>query len=367
MRSSATLIDLGALIANYRALQARARPGRALAVVKANAYGHGMVPCATALAPLADGFAVAFTEEGMVLRDHGVSAPIVVLEGPFDEAELAAIVEHRLWPMVHADHQLAWLEGQARRGKLLPEAVWVKVDTGMHRLGFAPQAVSGVAERLLRLGFGRDQIVWVTHLACADDPADPATPLALSRFTTALAALPVSLQPARRSIANSAALLAVPAAASDWARPGIALYGASPFAGEPLPPPFRPVMTLTAPLIATRWIEAGERVGYGGIFTAERPTRVGVVAIGYADGYPRTAPSGTPVAVAGWRTHTIGRVSMDMLAIDLTELPESLGVGSAVELWGQTIPVDTVAARVGTIGYELLCRVQRVAYRYLPP
>jgi len=364
MRLSVATIDLAVLLANYQALQAQGRPGKVLAVVKANAYGHGLIPCALALAPVVDGFAVAFAEEGAALRQAGVHVPIVVLEGALNREEWSAFAHHRLWPVIHHADHLDALMGFARCGKPLPEQLWVKLDTGMHRLGFPPCQARSVAESLSKLGVDRNRVVWITHLACADEPKHEANALALNRFAQTLAALPDPFQPPMCSIANSAALLAIPAATSHWARPGIALYGASPFADRSLPAPLRPVMTLTAPIMATRWIDAGEQVGYGGAFVAEQRTRVGVVAIGYADGYPRTAPTGTPVAVEGRITRTIGRVSMDMLTIDLTDLPETVGVGSSVELWGAAVSVDAVAAQAGTIGYELLCRVQRVLYHY---
>jgi alanine racemase len=366
VRPAVATIDLDALVANTRWLQARGKPGRTLAVVKANAYGHGAVRCATALAPFVDGFAVAFLEEALTLRENGVTAPILVLEGCLASEEYAACCTHRLWPVLHSDAQLTWLETHARRGAPLPERLWVKVDSGMHRLGFAPEALCDVIARLERLAFDPRRLVWMTHLACADQPGDPHTTAQIERFTAALAALPARYAQVPRSIANSAALLAWPAAHSDWARPGIALYGANPLATEPLPAALTPVMTLRSEIIATRWIAAGEAVGYGAAFVAERATRVGVVAIGYGDGYPRTAPTGTPVAVAGHRTRLIGRVSMDLVTVDLTDLPESVGVGAAVELWGRQVLVDEVARAVGTIGYELLCHVRRVPMRYLP-
>lgn len=366
MRPAVATIDLDALVANYRWLQEHGKPGRTLAVVKADAYGHGAVQCASALAPFVDGFAVAFLEEALTLRKNGITAPILVLEGCLAADEYAACCAHRLWTVVHCEPQLAWLEAHARRGAPHPERIWVKVDSGMHRLGFAPEALSGVIARLERLAVEPRHLVWMTHLACADQPKHPHTAAQLERFAQALEALPERYAQVPRSIANSAALLAWPAAHGDWARPGIALYGANPLATEPLPAALTPVMTLRSEIIATRWIAAGEAVGYGAAFVAERATRVGVVAIGYGDGYPRTAPTGTPVAVAGHRTRLIGRVSMDLVTVDLTDLPESVGVGAAVELWGRHVLVDEVARAVGTIGYELLCHVRRVPMRYLP-
>ena len=351
MRPARALIDLSALRHNY--LLARERHGgRALAVVKANAYGHGALRCAQALRDEADGFAVAFLGEALELRAGGVDAPILLLEGVFAADELAEVARQRLWMVVHHEEQLCMLE---RTPLAAPVDVWLKVNSGMNRAGFVGDAVARAWRRLQASGkVGR--IVLMTHFARADEPELGTTLEQLQRFEAATAGLPGA-----RSVANSAAILAWPQARRDWARPGILLYGADPMPAEGND--LRAVMTLESAVMAVREIAPGEALGYGGRFVAERPTRVGLVAMGYADGYPRVVPDGTPVAVEGRASRIIGRVSMDMLTIDLTALPEA-GLGSQVELWGKQVPINHVAQAAGTISYELLCNVKRVRLEY---
>lgn len=344
-------IDLGALRHNYE-LARRRHGGRALAVVKANAYGHGVVPCAGALAAIADGFAVAFVEEALVLREAGIERPILILEGAFDADDVALAARHDLWLAVHQREQIDLIEQQRPERAL---HVWLKMDSGMHRVGFFPADYAAAHARLAALP-GVGAITLMTHFARADEPDVPTTADQLATFEAASAGLPGD-----RALCNSGAILGWPDAHRQWCRPGIVLYGADPMPGEGHG--LKPVMTLGSAIIATRELGPGEPVGYGARFVTERPTRVGVVAMGYADGYPRTVPDGTPVAVDGRLTRLIGRVSMDMLTVDLTDLPEA-GVGSPVELWGPTVPVNTIAAAANTISYELLCNVKRVAFRY---
>lgn len=339
-------IDLSALQANYAAAQV-VHGGRVFAVLKANAYGHGALPCAQALAAQADGFAVAFVEEALPLRAAGITAPILVLEGAFDADDVQLAARHRLWLVAHQSSQIAMLE--QHQGE--PLHIWLKIDSGMHRVGFAPHEVAAVRERLAACPQVA-QISFMTHLARADELDQPQhTEVQLQQFDQALHGLP-----GWRSVSNSAGIVAWPQAHRDWGRAGLMLYGAAPCASATV---LRPVMRLKSRIFAERWLEPGQSVGYGAIFTAPRRTRVGLVAIGYADGYPRTTPNGTPVAVDGQRTQTLGRVSMDMMTVDLTHLPNA-GPGSEVELWGDLVPVGTVAAANNTIAYELLCHVQRV-------
>ena len=351
-RPARASFDLAALRANYAHVKAQ-HGGRAAATLKANAYGHGAVQCAQALAGVADAFAVAFAQEALELRAAGIEEPILVLEGAFgmDDVELAR--QHGLWLVVHQEEQLAMLES-LRGGPRLQ--AWLKIDTGMHRAGVAPGQAQALWQRLKAC----EQVAGITlmtHLASADEPENPATDRQLAVFEAATQGLP-----GPRSVANSAGVLCWKGAHRDWARPGIMLYGADPrgTASDVL----QPVMQLTSEVFAERWIAAGEPLGYGGSFVAERPTRVGLVAMGYADGYPRRAHTGTPVAVNGRLTRIIGRVAMDMLTVDLTDLPES-GPGSSVELWGRQVSVNDVAAAAGTIAYELLCNVKRVGRVYL--
>ncbi len=352
-RPARATIDLQALRHNYR-LARQLHGGRALAVLKANAYGHGALACARALQGEADGFAVAFVEEALALREGGIEAPILVLEGVFEQRELATASWHGLWLVVHQEEQVRMLE-TAPAG-LGPWQVWLKVDSGMHRAGLAPAHLAACHARLVASG-RVGEITLMSHFARADEPEREATLAQLAVFEAAVAGLP-----GPRSLGNSAGVLAWPQARRDWARPGIMLYGA-----DPLPVPntsLRPVMRLASRVFAERWLAAGEALGYGGAFVATQPTRVGLVAMGYADGYPRAAGTGTPVAVDGQASITLGRVSMDMLTVDLTHLQRA-GIGSTVELWGAQVPVNTVAQRAGTIAYELLCNVKRVAFDYV--
>lgn len=344
-------IDLGALRHNYLTAR-RLHGGRALAVLKANAYGHGAVRCAQALDGLADGYAVAFLEEALPLRAAGIRAPILVLEGLFDRDELQAASAHGLWFAVHQESQLRLLE-QAPHLRGLH--VWLKIDSGMGRAGFAPEQAASAHARL-RACASVDEITLMTHFARADEPGHGMTSAQIRRFDEATAGLPGA-----RSLCNSAGLLAWPQARRDWGRVGIALYGTDPLPGSAAG--LQPVMGLHSQVFAVRTLQPGDPLGYGARHVAQRPTRVGLVAMGYADGYPRTVPDGTPVAVDGQAAQLIGRVSMDMLTVDLTDLPDA-GIGSAVELWGQRIDVNTVARAAGTIAYELLCNVKRVPLRY---
>jgi len=358
-RPSEARIDLRALRHNYRLARAL-HGGRALAVVKANAYGHGSVECARALEAEADGFAVAFFAEAQALREAGIAQPILVLEGVFDAAELAAARGLALWLVVHHAPQLALIEAAEAdpAARAQPVGVWLKADSGMGRAGFPLAEMAGAHARLARCA-GVSGITLMTHFARADEPASDATARQIAAFAEHTAHLP-----GPRSLANSAGVLGWPQARADWARPGIALYGADPMPPGGGPPGLQPVMTLSGRVFAERLLRPGDALGYGARFVAERPTRVGLVPIGYADGYPRTAPNGTPVAVDGRPARLIGRVSMDMLTVDLTDLPEA-GIGSEVELWGAQVDINTVAQGAGTLSYELLCNVKRVPRVYI--
>ncbi|MBP3981336.1 alanine racemase [Acidovorax sp. JG5] len=353
-RPSLARIDLQALRHNYRT--ARELHGeKVLAVLKANAYGHGAVRCAAALADIADGFAVAFLSEALELREAGITAPILVLEGAFDAAELHAAASHALWIVVHQEAQLQWIEQMSNDAGALN--VWLKMDSGMGRAGFAPAAMAGSYARLQACS-AVGSIVLMSHFARADELDVPITAQQIATFNAACSGLD-----APRSLANSAGILGWSGARQHYGRSGIMLYGADPLAAHHPKSGLQPVMALQSRVFAERWLAPGAPLGYGGGFVAERRTRVGLVAIGYADGYPRTAPTGTAVAVDGQITRLIGRVSMDMLTVDLTDLPEA-GIGSEVELWGATVDVNQVAASAGTIAYELLCNVKRVPRVY---
>lgn len=352
-------IRLDAFRHNYL-LARKIHGGRALAVVKANAYGHGAVPCAKAVADVADGFAVASIEEALKLREAGITAPILLLEGFFEPAELAEIEAKNLWTVLHHQWQVEALMATRLSG---PITVWLKMDSGMHRVGLAPEEYR-VAYRKLAEHPSVAQIVLMNHFACADETASvhPLQQIEIFRSAIDGIAAPISLS-------NSAGILGWSRSHANWARPGIMLYGVDPFFGQGHGSEqltgngLRPVMQLESAVISSRTIASGEPVGYGCSFVAEHPTRVGVVACGYADGYPRVAPTGTPVAVDGKLTRLIGRVSMDMLTVDLTDLPGAK-LGSRVELWGDLVPVAEVANRAGTIAYELLCNVKRARFQY---
>ena len=357
MRPLAAIVDLAAIVHNYR-LAKRCAPGRqAFAVVKANAYGHGVREVVTALHEVADGFAVASLEEAAEVRAMHGEARILLLEGCFEVSEYAIAAQLGLDLVLHSAAQAgALLASEPPR----PLNIWLKLDSGMHRLGFEAADLRDWHGRL-RASPQVAELNLLSHFACADERGHPLTELQVERFLELL-----ELDFDQRSLANSAAVLTIPAAHMDWLRPGIMLYGATPFADLGVAElGLQPAMTLAARVIAVHEVAVGEGVGYGAAWVAERPSRIATVSCGYADGYPRHAPSGTPLLVEGRRAALAGRVSMDMLTVDVTELPEA-GIDSPVELWGTNLPVDEVAAACGTIGYELLTKVTaRVPRRYI--
>jgi alanine racemase len=343
VRPARATIDLDALRHNLRLARRRSPAARVWAVVKANAYGHGLQRAVQAF-QAADGLALLEIDEAARLRESGWTGPLLLLEGFFDATDLPVFAAHRFTAVVHDAGQVAMIE----RAKLAaPLDVYLKINTGMNRLGFRPARAHEMLERLRASG-NTASVTLMTHFADADGPRGVAEPLAAMEEASRGLALP-------RSCANSAALLRFPQTHFDWVRPGIMLYGCSPFPDESAGSiGLRPAMTLRSALIGVQTLAAGERVGYSGLFEAERETRVGVVALGYADGYPRHAPVGTPVLVAGRRTRTVGRVSMDLMFVDLTDVPAA-GPGTEVTLWGEGLSADEVAAAAGTVSYELLC------------
>ncbi len=344
------LIDLAALRHNLRRARQTAPHSRLIAVIKANAYGHGALRAAAAL-EAADLFAVARVEEGVALREAGVEKPLLVLEGCFGREELALASQHRLQLAVAEQEQVELLAA-ARLER--PLQCWLKVDTGMHRLGICPAQAAAAFTTLTNAAAVATPLRLMTHLACADDPADPMTGQQLARFKPLAEAFGVET-----SIANSAGILGWPASHGDWNRPGIMLYGSSPMQqGRPADHDLQPVMTLQSRLIAVKWLQAGDPIGYGGSWRCPERMPVGVVAIGYGDGYPRHAPPGTPLLVNGQRVPLVGRVSMDMVTVDLRTQPRA-AVGDPVVLWGRGLPADEIAALAGTISYELFCGVTR--------
>jgi len=354
MRPIYASIDQGAFRHNLNIVRSLAPLSKVMAVVKANGYGHGLLAAAQGLAE-AEGFAVLGLEEALFLRDAGFNQTILMLEGVFQAEELQEVSHADISIVVHHNEQIAMLENAVLER---PVAVFAKMNNGMNRLGFRPEHYAQAVMRLAGCA-NVAQITLMTHFATADEHPGVDEPLKLFRQATQGMHYPVSL-------ANSAAIFRHPETHAEWIRSGIMLYGASAVVGAPAQSyQLRPVMTLSSEIIAVQDILPGESVGYGNRFTAARNTRVGIVACGYADGYPRHAPNGTPVMVAGQLTQTIGRVSMDMLFVDLTDIAGS-GVGSPVELWGKQLPVDMVAEKAGTIGYELLCALSsRVPVRVL--
>lgn len=343
MRPIQARISTSAMAHNLRVARSHAGAARVFAVVKANAYGHGLSRARRAFAA-ADGFAVLTLEEAANLRQMGVEQPILLLEGLFGADEIAACAELDLWPVLHHEAHLDWLQHQP---PARPLHVFLKFDSGMHRLGLPLADHAAIVARAKSLP-GVASITLMTHFAQADEAAG--VDWQLQPFLRELAAYGLPW-----SSANSAALLRYPEALGTWVRPGLMLYGASPFPEVTAADlGLRAAMTLQSEIISVQTLRAGEGVGYGQLFRAERMMRVGVVACGYADGYPRHAPTGTPVRVNGRLSRTLGRVSMDMLCVDLSEFPEA-GIGTPVELWGAGLPVDAVAAAAGTTSYELLC------------
>ncbi|MGZ8984286.1 MAG: alanine racemase [Methylotenera sp.] len=345
MRPIQATISQSALQHNLAVVRKQAPHSKIMAVVKANGYGHGLINVAHGL-NAADGFAVLGLNEAIDLRKAGFSQTILLLEGVFDAQELGIAASFGVDIVVHSVPQIEMLE-HAQLAK--PINIHLKMNTGMNRLGFTPSEYAAAFNRLKACG-NVNEITLMTHFATADDALGIAAPLALFQHAAKNLNQPISL-------ANSASILRYPQAHADWVRPGIMLYGASPVAGT-LATEFglKPVMVLTSEIISIQTLAAGDSVGYGNRFTANKPTRVGIVACGYADGYPRHAPNGTKIAVNGEVTQTIGRVSMDMLFADLTDIPQA-AIGSPVELWGHHVSVDAVAEASGTVGYELLCAV----------
>jgi alanine racemase len=336
-------ISAGALAHNLLVAKAYASGAKLWAVVKANAYGHGVERAARAL-DAADGFAVLDFQEAVRLRVAGVTKPILMLEGFFKPIDLPLLHQHNLTPVIHSAEQVEMLRLAALAGEI---DVYVKANSGMNRLGFDAENLR-LAYNTVRMHAQVRNVTLMTHFADADGASGVQGQL--DRFN----GLTQGLE-APRSLANSAALIRFPEARGDWVRPGIMLYGCSPFAGRSAASlNLKPAMTLGSEIIATQRLRAGERVGYGFSYEAAGEMTVGVVACGYADGYPRHAPSGTPVLVNGRRTRTVGRVSMDMICVDLSGIPGA-SIGSAVTLWGEGLSADEVAASAGTLSYELLC------------
>lgn len=358
MQAATVVINRRALRHNLQRLRELAPASKLVAVVKANAYGHGLLETARTL-PDADAFGVARLEEALSLRAGGIVQPILLLEGFFNAADLAVISAQRLHTAVHSPEQLAALEEAD-----LPEpvTVWMKLDTGMHRLGVLPEQAEEFYQRLSQCKNVRQPVNVVSHFARADEPESGVTERQLDIFTSF-----TEEKPGLRSIAASGGILLWPQSHFDWVRPGIILYGVSPLDNRSTGADFgcQPVMTLASSLIAVREHKAGEPVGYGGTWVSERDTRLGVVAMGYGDGYPRAAPCGTPVRVNGREVPIVGRVAMDMICVDLGPEAQDKS-GDPVVFWGDGLPVERIAEITKVSAYELITRLtSRVLMKYV--
>lgn len=358
-RPTQVTINLAKLKANFELAKRLVGNAQVLAVVKANAYGHGAVAVARALP--ADAFGVASIDEALALRDAGITAPIVLLGGIFAAREMMQVARHDLQVVVHTADQVQALIDTA----VVDVVVWLKLDTGMHRLGFAPEAILESLQRLTDSGKVA-RIILMSHFANADDPDHSNNARQLQLFERTASLLSADHRPPfAKSMANSAALLTRTASHYEWVRPGLMLYGANPLLGC-LPEHLQllPVMTLRSRVVAIRELLPGEGVGYGGQWIAQRKSLIATVAVGYGDGYPRHAPNGTPVLVNGQRCALVGRVSMDFIGVDVSGLA-GVNIGDEVILWGDDVTVDEVAQHAGTLAYELLTGVQpRVSFHY---
>lgn len=343
-------IDRSALVTNYNAIKSMAPNAKIMAVLKANAYGHGLVRIAKWL-PQADAFGVARIDEALELRAGGVVKPIVLLEGFFNEHDIEIIAANNFQTIIHNQEQLVALE-QCQINE--PIQVWLKIDTGMHRLGINPEQFNDFYQRLQQCPNVQNNIKLMSHLACADDLKSEKTDQQLRLFNQLTSHLS-----GEKTLANSAALCAWPDTHFQWVRPGLMMYGVSPLEQQQhLSVTLQPVMTLHSSLISVRDINKGDTLGYGATWQAPQNTRIGVVAIGYGDGYPRHAQHGTPVLVNGRKVPLVGRVSMDMITVDLGAQANDK-VGDSVELWGKHLSVVEIAESATTIPYELLCNITR--------
>ncbi len=359
MRPTKAIVSLRALGENLKIAANRSPGSSNVAVVKANGYGHGARAIASALEPDVDAFAVAFMDEAVELREAGILRPVLILEGCDHRQEVEEAAARDFWLMTHSRRQVDWIQS-ARLKK--PVSAWIKIDTGMHRLGFDREETGQVVRSLAGSENVDSSMVLCTHLSCADDSESAETARQIEEFQGLARPyrLPVS-------IANSAGILYWPGSHAQWNRPGYMLYGNSPGGESEIGAEgLQPAMQVISEVVAVRQLSIGEAVGYGQRWRATRPSVIATVPIGYADGYPRHAPDGTPVLVRGQRSPLVGTVSMDMITVDVTDV-EGIKVGDQVELWGSHLSVNEVAACAGTIGYELLAGLTgRVPITYRP-
>ena len=347
-RAAFARIHLAHLKHNLSTVREIANSSKVMAVVKADAYGHGMLEVCKSLQE-ADAFSVANVNEAMELRESGIPQPIVALQGFSCVEDLQHAVQQNIQVVIHHQEQLNVLETLPNSAKL---DVFIKIDTGMHRLGFAPDEFSAVLSQLQSQLNKDSKIKFMTHLACADEMDNTVTQAQLNQFDHVIEG-----KSGEQTIANSAGILAWPDCHRDWVRPGLVLYGVNPIQQDQasMSIDLRAVMSLHAPLISIKNCKKGEKIGYGGDFSCPSDMVIGIIAIGYADGYPRHLKHAPDVSIRGTRAPIVGRVSMDMIAVDLTKIETR--IGEVVELWGETISVAEVAQHAETISYELLCTV----------
>ncbi|CCQ11532.1 Alanine racemase [Pseudoalteromonas luteoviolacea B = ATCC 29581] len=357
MRLVAAEIDLAALAYNLAKVKRFAPHSKVMAVLKANAYGHGLVTIAKHLAD-ADAFAVARVDEALALRAGGLTKPIVLLEGFFHPSDLPILLANNFQTIIHDESQLQALEQAELEA---PIATWLKIDTGMHRLGIEPSQFTAFYQRLKACQNVKEQVNLMTHFSCADDLESTKTELQMTLFRQLVAEQGESL-----CLANSAGILGWPQSHGDWVRPGLMMYGVSPMLDKiGQDHGLKPVMRLTTKVIAIRSIAAGEGVGYGARWQSKSTTTLAIIAVGYGDGYPRHAKQGTPVIIKGKRYGIVGSVSMDMITVDIGDNHQGITIGDEVEMWGPNLPVEEIAQCASTIPYELLCNVTpRVSYEY---
>jgi alanine racemase len=345
-RKTYSIINLSALVSNYKNIASYAPQSETIAVIKANAYGHGAIEIAKSLSQHAPALAVAFLDEALELREAGITQPILIMEGALSDSDFAIALQQNFWLMLHTTEQVDWLNEikPSYAGNL-----WLKVDTGMNRLGVKPSQVDSILTKLTPDQL--ENLVLCTHFSSSEELDNPKTGLQIAQFE--------QINQEHRyktSLANSAGILNWPQSHGNYNRLGLALYGSTPIPTKNLPVKLTPVMTLQSTIIAIRHLVIGESVGYGEIWQAKRPSVIATIAIGYADGYPRNAKNGTPVYIKGEIAPIAGRVSMDMLTIDVTNI-DNVKLGDSVELWGENLAIETVAEYLDTINYELLTRV----------
>jgi len=347
-RLTQAVIDLDALVKNYQYIDSLVGNSNTIAVIKADAYGHDANKVALALSSKVNSFAVGFIDEALSLRSAGIKNTILILEGPFNQSDFKIAQKHNFTLMLHSDYQLQWLKSMS---DIFSGDIWLKINTGMNRLGFHIEQVEHIMSQLTKAQ--KRKLVLCSHFSTAEQVNNnkPVEQLSALKYLA-------SKYHCQFSMANSAGILNWPASHGDYTRLGLALYGVSPIGNCPITQALIPVMTLEANIIAINKLNIGETVGYGDIWQAQRETRIATVAIGYADGYPRNAKAGTPVFINGKVVPVVGRVSMDMITVDITDI-DNTAIGDTVELWGKNINIDTVALYSDTINYELLTRVSK--------